>query len=166
MPKDKIKSLTFDEAIKFFRQKVNLPTRTWKDIWQRMHARAFVVAGVMKAELLTDFRQAIDKAIADGTTLAEFRKDFDNIVARHGWSYKGSRGWRTNVIFEANIRTAYSAGRYNQMTDPDVLKSRPYWEYRHGDSINPRQLHLKWHGTVLRADDPWWQTHYTPNGWG
>jgi hypothetical protein len=38
-----------------------------------------------------DFRVAVEKAIAEGTTLQEFRKDFDAIVATHGWSYKGSR---------------------------------------------------------------------------
>ncbi|MCF6267624.1 MAG: hypothetical protein L3J57_13925, partial [Desulfuromusa sp.] len=42
----------------------------------------------------------------------------------------------------------------------------PYLEYRHGDSLQPRPLHLAWDGLVLPADDPWWQTHYPPNGWG
>ncbi len=44
--------------------------------------------------------------------------------------------------------------------------SRPYWEYRHGDSAVPRPEHLAWDGLILPADDPWWQTHYPPNGWG
>ncbi|MGH8013705.1 MAG: phage minor head protein, partial [Candidatus Binataceae bacterium] len=30
---------------------------------------------------------------------------------------------------------------------------------------NPRPQHLDWSGTVLRADDPWWETHWPPNGW-
>ncbi len=167
MPDDvKYMNLPFDEAIKFFRQKVNIPTKRWNDLWQGMHARGFMVAGAMKADLLSDFAGAIEKALADGTTLAEFRKDFDQTVNKHGWSYKGSRGWRTRLIFETNISTAYSAGRWKQMTDPDVLKTRPYLEYRHGDSIHPRKEHLAWDGIVLPADDPWWDTHYVPNGWG
>ena len=159
-------SLPFQEAIDFFREKVNLPTQRWDDLWQGMHARGFMVAGAAKNEILSDFRSAVDKAISQGTTLAEFRKDFDSIVANHGWSYKGGRNWRSELIFSTNIRTAYAAGRYKQMTDPDVASYRPYWQYRHGDSVVPRPLHLSWDGIVLPADDDWWKTHYTPNGWG
>lgn len=159
-------SLPFDEAIKFFRQKVNLPTKTWSDLWEGMHARAFVVAGATKAELLADLRGAIDKAISEGTTLETFRKDFDALVGKHGWSYKGERNWRTRVMLETNMTTAYQAGRWEQLTDPESLKHRPFLLYRHGDSLHPRKLHLAWDGKVLAADDPWWRTHYPPNGWG
>jgi len=158
--------LPLAEAVEFFRQKLNLPTRRWTELWQGEHSRAFVVAGAMKSALITDLREAVDKAIASGVTLDEFRRDFDKIVNRHGWSYNGGRGWRTRVIFDTNVRAAYVAGRYRQMTDPDVLGSRPYWEYRHGDSVTPRLLHLSWNGLVLPWDDPWWKTHYPPNGWG
>lgn len=159
-------SLPFDEAMDYFRQKVNLPTERWTDLWEGMHSRAFVVAGAMKGELLSDLRAAIDKAIAEGTTITDFRKAFDDTVKRNGWSYRGSRGWRTGVIFNTNLRVAYSAGHYRQMTDPDVLKARPYWRYIGGLSEHPRPLHRSWSGTVLPADDPWWDTHFTPNGWG
>jgi len=158
--------LPFEEAVGYLRQKTNLGSRRWTDIWKEEHARSFVVAGAMKSELLSDFRSAVDAAIADGETIADFRKRFDEIVARHGWSYKGGRGWRTRVIYDTNVRMAYAAGRWQQMTDPGVLKLRPYLMYRHGDSVVPRPEHLAWDGLVLRADDPWWNTHYPPNGWG
>ena len=159
-------NLPFEEAIAFFRQKINLPTATWTDIWKAMHTRAFVVAGAIKADLIQDLRDAVDQAISEGTTLQDFRKAFDDTVARHGWRYKGGRNWRSRLIFETNIRTAYAEGRWQQMTDPELLKVRPYLLYRHGDSRNPRLHHLAWDGLVLPADDPWWHTHYPPNGWG
>ena len=44
---------------------------------------------------------------------------------------------------------------------------RPYWRYRHSHaSVDPRDQHLAWDGLVLRHDNPWWDTHYPPNGWG
>ena len=130
------------------------------------HAKGFMVAGAMKTELLTDLRAAVDKAISSGVTLADFRKDFDGIVEKHGWIFKGGRNWRTKVIYDENVRTAYMAGRWRQMTDPDVVKLRPYLMYRHGDSRVPREHHLALDGLVLRYDDPFLDTHYTPNGWG
>ncbi len=159
-------SLPFKEAIDFFREKVNLPTWQWDDLWKDMHAKGFMVAGAARNDILADFRGAVDKAISDGATLEDFRKDFDDIVGRYGWSYRGGRNWRSEVIFATNITTAYAAGRYRQMTDPDVLSYRPNWQYRHGDSRVPRPLHLSWDGLVLAWDDPWWKTHYPPNGWG
>src|SRR3546814_13218924 len=125
-----------------------------------------MVAGAMGDDILIDFQAAITKAIEEGTSLEEFRKDFDQIVERYGWSYNGSRGWRTRVIYQTNLNTAYQAGRYAQMPDPDVLASRPFWRYRHGDSMHPRHQHEAWAGLMLAADDPWWALHYPPDGWG
>jgi phage-Barnase-EndoU-ColicinE5/D-RelE like nuclease2/Phage Mu protein F like protein len=160
-------SLPFKEAVEFFRQKVNVPSARWADILGGAHARAFTVAGATKEGMLTDFRAAIDSAVANGTSLGDFRKAFDDIVARYGWDYNGGRDWRTRTIFETNLSTAYAAGRHAQMTDPDVLRIMPYWRYRHSDNVkHPRPEHLAWNGLVLRHDDPWWSTHYAPNGWG
>ncbi|MBU1193972.1 MAG: phage head morphogenesis protein [Proteobacteria bacterium] len=156
----------FDEAIAFFRAKLNIPSKHWDDLWTLMHTKAFTVAGAMQEELLNDLRTAVDKAISEGTTLAQFRKDFGSIVEQYGWVHKGGRNWRSKVIYDTNLRTAYQAGRYQQMTDPDVVALRPYWQYQHGGSVNPREEHLAWDGMILPHDDPFWNTHYPPNGWG
>jgi len=159
-------NLPFKEQIEFFSGKVNLPTGSWTDIWEGMHARAFVVAGAMEEDILCDFRTAVDKAIAQGVTLQQFRKDFDEIVTRHGWEYNGGRNWRTRVIYDTNLRQSYSSGRELQMRDPELRKRRPYGLYRHGGSATPRPDHLAWDGLVLPLDDPWWETHTPSNGWG
>ena len=157
--------LPFDAQIEFFRSKLDLTTQAWTDIWQEQHDRAFVIAGAAHAHLVADLRKAVDKAVADGATIDTFRKDFDALVARHGWSYNGGRDWRTHVIYSTNLRTSYAAGRYRQMKD--IAGRRPYWRYRHSDaSEEPRHEHLAWDGLVLRHDDPWWRSHFPPNGWG
>ena len=158
----------FKEQIDFFRQKSPRPTKGWNDLTRGDHDRAFVVAGAKDLAMLQDFQNAIGKAIKDGTTLETFRKDFDEIVARYGWSYKGSRAWRTKIIFETNIRTSYMAGRLKQMRDPAVIKARPYWQYRHGVTRKPkipRRQHLAWDGLILPHDDAFWQIHFPPNDW-
>lgn len=158
--------LSFKKQESFFKGKLNIPTRKWDDLIKDQHAKGFMVAGAYKADVLSDFRDAVDKAITKGTTLEEFRKDFDNIVKTHGWSYNGSRNWRSEIIYSTNIRSSYAAGRWAQLTDPEQLQVMPYLVYKHGDSRNPRPQHLAWDGTILPADDPWWDTHYVPNGWG
>lgn len=159
-------SLPFAEQISFFRQKVNMPTKSWTDLWEGMHSRAFVVAGAIRDDLLTDLRGAVDKAISEGTTIAQFRKDFDALIEKHGWTYKGGRNWRTRVIYDTNLRQSYNAGREKQMADPELRRLRPYGRYRHGHAIVPREEHLAWHNLVLPLDHPWWQTHTPSNGWG
>lgn len=158
--------LPFAEQQSFFKGKLDIPTRKWDDLWKDQHAKGFMVAGAYRDDILADFHAAVDKAISKGTTLEEFRKDFDGIVAKHGWSYKGSRNWRSEVIYSTNIRQAYNAGRWAQLTDPEQMEILPYLTYRHGDSRNPRPEHLAWNGTTLPANDPWWNTHYPQNGWG
>lgn len=158
-------SLPFSEQNEFFRRKLNLSTSAWTDVYNREHDFAFVVAGANRDDLVADFRSAVEKAIADGTTLESFRKDFDRIVAKHGWSYNGGRNWRSRVIYETNMRSSYMAGRYEQMMA--VREERPYWQYLHSDAVeHPRPLHESWNGLILRWDDPWWDTHFPINAWG
>lgn len=166
-------SQLFKEQVDFFRQKINLPTKWYDDILKSAHDRAFVVAGATKADLLADFNSAIDQAISQGKGVKWFKKEFESIVQKHGWEgWTGSdtlpgRDWRARVIYNTNVQASYNAGRYAQLTDPDLLKIRPYWKYIHDDRVgDPRPLHESWNGTVLKYDDPWWQTHFTPNGYG
>lgn len=164
----------FAEQLEFFRAKLNLPTARWDDIMHAAHDRAFVVAGAAKADLLADLRGAVDRAIAKGEGIEAFRQRFFAIAEQHGWAYTGmetagGRDWRTRVIYQTNMATSHAAGRYHQLTDPRLLARRPYWRYIHNDSVaHPRPLHKQWGdmGLTLRHDDPFWRTHFPPNGWG
>lgn len=156
-------SLPFKEQIEFFRRKINIPTNSYADIYNNEHDYAFVVAGANRNALLNDFRAAIDKAISQGTTLDEFRQDFAEIVEKHGWSYNGSFNWRSRVIYETNLNSSYQAGRYQQLRDAKF----PYLEYLHSDYVeHPRELHESWNHLVLNFNDPWWDSHFPPNGYG
>lgn len=154
-------SIPFAQQIQFFRRKLSITTESWLDIYGSQHDWAFMVAGANRDDLLADFRQAIERVIADGITLEQFRKDFDSIVQSHGWDYNGGREWRSRVIYETNLIQSYNAGRHEQ------LQQFPYWRYRHSDAVeHPRPEHQQWDGLVLRSDDPWWRTHFPANGWG
>ncbi|MDR0577758.1 MAG: hypothetical protein LBI87_09550 [Candidatus Accumulibacter sp.] len=165
--------LPFEEQIAFFRSKLKLGTARWDDIWQSAHDKAFVVAGATKASLLQDLFDAV--APLQRQSQESFTKKFLEAAEKnnwHGWTGEDSekgKAWRARVVYETNIRTSYAAGRYAQLTDPDLLAIRPYWRYVHSDlsKEHPRELHKLWGDMklTLRHDDPFWQTHYPPNGW-
>ena len=155
----------FPEQVAFFRQKLGnlIPTERWDDVRKSAHDNGFMVAGAAKAALLADLAAAVDVAATQGGTIEGFRKSFDEIVARHGWSYTGERNWRTRTIYRTNMATSYSAGRLVQLRESGFA----FWVYKHSDSVaSPRPLHVSWDGLALPSDDAWWQTHYPPNGWG
>nr|WP_249120288.1 phage minor head protein [Plastoroseomonas hellenica] len=124
-----------------------------------------MVAGAATDAIVGDFRRAVASALEQGTTLRDFRQQFDDIVARHGWVHNGAPAWRARVIYETNLSTAYSAGRYAQQTAPDTLAVYPYWQYVHSGAAHPRLQHQAWNGLTLLATDSFWRTHYPPNGW-
>ncbi|GKS85542.1 hypothetical protein AVMA1855_15340 [Acidovorax sp. SUPP1855] len=154
-------SLPFREQAEFFRRKLNLPTDGWTDLYNGEHDWSFVVAGANRDAIVADFRGAVERAIAGQSTLEDFRKDFDRIVATHGWDYNGGRNWRSRVIYDTNLSTSYAAGRWQQ------LQAAPYWQYEHQDWVeHPRPIHVSWNGLVLEKGDPAWEVMFPPNGWG
>jgi hypothetical protein len=168
------------EALQFFRQKGLTPSFAWQDVWQEEHVRSFTVAKAMSRDILEDIRGEVDKAIANGTTLEDFRRDLRPLLERKGWwgrkamtdPQTGERKIvqlgsprRLKTIFEVNMRSAYSAGRWERIQR--VKKGFPYLRYRHSDSVKvAREEHLAWDGVIKPVDDPWWETHHGPNGWG
>lgn len=169
MPELRFAARPFQEQVDFFRRKVSVPTAGWTDLFREDHGHGFMVAGAFKTELLNDLRGIVEEAVNANLLLDDFKKQFGAIAQKHGWVYNGGRNWRARVIYETNIRQSYNAGRYAQLTRPEMLQARPFWQYRHNDrgiSRNPRPLHLSWNGKVLPWNHPWWKTHMPMNGWG
>ncbi|EEA7822517.1 hypothetical protein TP51_002487 [Salmonella enterica subsp. enterica] len=157
-------TLPFMEQIGFLKQKVNVKTESWTDVYGPEHDTQFMVAGVNRDDLLADIRRAVER-IPQGQTLAGFRKELSGLIARYGWSFNGDFNWRSRIIYETNLRTSYMAGRFAQLMA--IRGTHPYWRYVHSDAVeHPRQLHLDWDGLVLRWDDPWWEAHFPVNAWG
>jgi SPP1 gp7 family putative phage head morphogenesis protein len=159
--------LPFEEAIAYLAGKTNLDTDGYADAQGIAQDVAFTVAKA-KGDLLNDLRLAVEKAIVSGQSIDAFRKAFDQIADRYSpdWMGNGDRAWRAQLIYETNLRSAYAAGRYSQMTQPEILKQRPYWQWRHGGSKDPRPEHIALDGKVFDADQLFFQVGgYPPCGY-
>lgn len=158
-----LQPLPMIEAQEFWRNKVPLSPGEYRRLSDEAKVQAFAISGIAKGDELATAMGAIEKAIDSGTTFQEFKNDCREIIARRGWT--GDAAWRVDNIFRTNIQTAYNVGRYKQMTDPDVLKARPYWQYSAVNDRRTRPTHAALNGQVYPADHEFWQKWYPPNGY-
>lgn len=167
------------KALEYFRGKGFLTSFGWQDVWQQMHDESFTIAKMMELDLLADVRSAVDKAIAEGLTKAQFQDLIKPRLLEAGWWGKAEMTdpitgetklvqlgspRRLQTIFETNMQTSYAAGHWAQIRETKA--DAPFLMYDAVNDANTRPEHAAWDGLVLSADDAWWQTHFPPNDWG
>ncbi|KAK3608771.1 hypothetical protein CHS0354_006812 [Potamilus streckersoni] len=167
------------DAEVFFAEKKLRPGFNWRDVFREEHAAAFTVAKMMQADLLADTHALIREALRLGMPFAEFKKKAAALFEARGWTgFKEMTDPRTGKtvraelgtprrikqIYETNMRTARAGGEWKRIEQSrDTL---PYLLYLLGPSKEHREMHVRYAGTLLPADHPWWRTHFPPNGWG
>ena len=171
----------FGDQLDFFGKKgFKLSPDSWRDVWQEGHARAFTVARVTTMDVLEDIRKAVDSAVERGITLKQFKKDLIPTLTTKGWFApddedakvlmpdgtvrKRLAGWRLDNILRTNFASSYHVGRFKQQQS--VKEARPYLQYRSQQDPSVRDAHRALDGVVKKQDDPFWDTHYPPNGFG
>jgi len=179
MPTPFISSPPPADALAWFRAKGLKLGFDYRDVWREEHAIAFTVAKIMQLDVLADVRTAVDQALAEGQTFRDFQKRLTPVLQEKGWwgiqemtdpltgevkQVQLGSPRRLRVIYDTNLRTARAAGQWERIQR--TKESLPYLLYTVGPSREHRPEHLSWHGTLLPVDDPFWRTHFTPNGWG
>lgn len=155
-------AVTFDEAIQWFEERVPMTDAIRAATRKAIAERAFYVAGVAQLDLVQDAYKALQRAIRNGSTLDDFKREVGPALVSAWGDSVEAPSWRLETIFRTNLQTAYAAGRYQRAIDPDVLDDRPFWMF---DAILDKRITTvckACDGTVLPADDPWWRTHSPP----
>lgn len=150
----------FDEAVKWFRARLPMTDDEFAALDDVAHERAFTISGVRDLQVVTDVYAEIDKAIENGTPFAEFKKAVQEKLTAE-WGSEDSR--RIETIFRTNVQTAYSRGRKEQLLDPQVLSTRPFWIYDATLDSRTTDICRALNGTILPADDSFWGSHSPPN---
>lgn len=153
--------LPMAEAQAFWRDKVQMGPGAFSKLSAEAKVKAFAVSGIAKGDELATVFTAMQKAIDQGTTLAEFKKDCAEIFERRGWT--GKRAWRIDNIFRTNIQTAYNIGHYRQLREAGDLF--PFWQYSAVNDGRTRPTHRAMGGRVWPADHPIWNIWFPPNGY-
>ncbi len=165
-----------EEAIAYFNSLGVTPTFSWDEVAKDSTKNSFTIAKLASLDVLQDTRDALEDALQNGIPYSQFKKDFKKVLNSHGWDgvkeiadssgaitgVKFDDPWRMRTIYRTNMQSAYSAGHYKtQVETADVF---PYWEYDAVGDRRTRPSHLELDGAVFRADDPFWDTFYPPNG--
>ncbi len=119
-------------------------------------------------------QKLIDQGLYDYKTGGETKgKDWSHYANRRlGITEMEPKKVKPNLDIQSRLKKMYafnnqdgrSRGEYEQHIAE--VEEKPYWEYRHyRDQPNPRPEHQALDKTVFRADDPFWDTHYPPNGY-
>ncbi len=167
-----------EAAVRFLKNKGYKIGFNWTDVWKREHQIAFTVAKAMKIDLLQDIKQSLEDALEKGVPFQQWQKNIRPILQQKGWWGKktmtnphtglpeevqlGSPR-RLSIIYDTNVRMAYAAGHWEALEENK--KAAPYLRYVCVMDGKTREEHRRWHNTVLPIDDPFWETHYPPNGW-
>ena len=168
-----------EEVIRYFREKRSLPSFDWRDVAPQEHAFSWTVAKSMEHDILDDIRAAVDDAIVNRTPYEAFADSLTPILQQKGWWGRriqtdprddmpkvvqlGSPR-RLRTIYWANTMTAHAAGEWER-TERNK-RFLPFLLYTLSRAERRRPEHEGWVGIILPVDDPWWDTHYPPNGWG
>lgn len=140
-------------AIKLLKSRISLPI-DYKGLDARLHDYAFMISGLMRADLLEDTKKLLLRSLEKGESASDFAENLQSAIADSGWSPTGKH---VNTIFTMNINKSNWDGRKSQMTSPAMLKARPLWLFRHRDSVNFRKSHKALHNKAIAADHPFWK---------
>lgn len=138
------KDMTFEEAVQYFKERVPVTASVFYGIAEKYRGLAFTVGGYTKAQILKRFYEEILAALEQGNPLSEFRRNMNEFLEAEG--YEGLDPLQADLIFRTNIQTAYNVGHYEQMTDPGVMKLRPYWQYDAVNDAHTRRVTSRWTG--------------------
>lgn len=167
-----------ERAIEFFRNKGLRTSFRWQDVSDQEHRNAFTIAKMADIDLLADVQASLQRAIADGIPYQQWADDLIPTLQARGWwgrkavvypatgqtvvAQLGSPA-RLQTIYRTNLQSAYAVGQWEAIQEN--IEAAPYLLYDAIDDHRTRPEHAAWDGTILRADHPWWKTHYPPNGW-
>ena len=117
---------------------------------------AGTVSRLAAVEQIKTVLDLVNKSLEDGSTFQDFKKQVE------AKGIELSEHHLANV-YRTNMQNAYAHGRWQQQQSNK--ESRSYLKYTAINDSRTRPTHLALDAVIRHIDDPFWQTHYPPNGY-
>lgn len=127
--------------------------------WRR---RAAETSDEILGVLAERVRAEIERVLRDGATLRDFASAVRSGAVSLG--IEPESPWYLETVYRTNVQSAYGAGRWKQMTAPEVIRARPYRQWHAVGDSRTRPGHRALDGVVWRHDAPAFANVTAPGG--
>lgn len=159
----------FDAAATRFGKKAALTSDVFERLSAAAKGQAFRVATVHKAGLIQRIRSVVERAIRDGRSWPDVRKEIVALLDSDGIPRPALSRLRT--MFGNNVQQGYNDARRELLDDPEINVAFPFRQYLTVGNGTPgvrgvRPEHAALHGLIFKWDDPFWDSHTPPWDYG
>ena len=159
----KVEPLPFEEAVERFKEIMPVELEYYRKLAEELRPKYFTISRIEGEKLVRQIKGYVDEALEKGTTFQEFKRKTNDLLKRSGLSEADP--WHMETVFRTNIQTAYNAGNWERMQQPEFVDMFPYYRYSAILDSQTRATHRAMHGFVAGRDDPMWDEWWPPNGY-
>jgi len=136
----------------------------WSVIGPDEYARAFMVAGLVKQDMIETVHDALIEAYQNKTGGEAFADLLTPVLREQGFlgGSTAKIGERLQLVFDTNLSVAQGAGSWRR--SQRVKAVLPFLRYQAVLDGRVRRTHAAMHGVIRPVDDPVWDRWYPPCG--
>ncbi len=159
----KLRLGSYDTALRFMLRRQGVTPAQLADLEHTYNAEAVRIITAAENKIEALLRVTLSKTTAEGLHIREGKKRLLRAFEVAG--LKPDNSFTMEAIFRTQTNLAYGAGRWQADQDPAIQEI--LWGYKYvtvgDDRVRPE--HVGFEGVTLPKDDPFWTTHWPPNGW-
>lgn len=155
--------LPWDEALSAFLQRVPSRQNELQRLYRAYSQRADAATKMALVQLQEMVKDRLAEHIDQGGTYEDFAKSIED--GTEGLGITKDDPTYLQMVFRTNVQTAYGAGRFRALTDPDVAAEYPYIQYRTVGDARVREEHRLLDRGIYAVSNPAWFRIAPPNAW-
>ena len=154
--------LKFHQAYDWFSKRVPITKPTYLRMGLKWRRYAFTVAGVAQTQMVHTVWEQTLQSMRDGEHLKAYKRRISGILEKEWVGTVKDPPFRVQTIFRNAMQHSYNSGRYEMMTDPAILASRPFWVFDAILDEDTTDICIARDQIIRRHDDTFWQSNYPP----